>query len=97
MTPARRQVLLGALVLVGHDAEAPRRGDKERFIPVRAEDDRLAHVGPLRDFAGAWNKFLSQPAEPHRVEKLQVRERTGWPLGSERFLAKLERRLDRVL
>ncbi len=64
---------------------------------LRGEDDRLAHVGPLLEFAGDWKKFLSHPVEPLCVEKLQLHERTGRPLGSERFLAKLEKRLDRVL
>ncbi len=64
---------------------------------LKGEDDGLVHVGPLLEFAGDWKKFLAQPTEPHRIEKLRTHERTGRPLGNERFLTKLEKRLDRVL
>lgn len=39
---------------------------------LSGEDDGLAHVGPLLEFAGDWNKFLSQPVEPHRAKNLQI-------------------------
>lgn len=57
----------------------------------------MAHVEPLLKLASDWKKFPSQAAEPLCVEKLQIHERVGRPVGSERFLAKLERRPDRVL
>ena len=52
---------------------------------------------PLWATVGNWRKFLSQHAAEETGPKLRHHERTGRPLGDERFLTKLERLLNRVL
>lgn len=64
---------------------------------LKGRDDGLVRVRPLLELAGDWAKFLSLPTEAKSAEKLQAHERTGRPLGSDAFVAKLERRLRRVL
>ena len=64
---------------------------------LKRRDDGLVRVAPLLEPAGEWGKFLSQPIEPRGVERLQAHERPGRPLGNEGFVAKIERRLHRVL
>ena len=64
---------------------------------LKGSDDGLVRAKPLLKLAGDWRKFLSVPTDPKNVEKLQAHERTGRPLGGDRFVAKLERSLKRVL
>ena len=64
---------------------------------LKGRDDGLVRVEPLLGLVGDWGKFLSQPVEPDSIQKLQTHERTGRPLGSDGFVAKLERRLQRAL
>ena len=64
---------------------------------LKGRDDGLVRVEPLLELVGRWGKFLSQPIEPQTIDKLRAHERTGRPLGTDRFVAKLERRLHRVL
>jgi putative transposase len=64
---------------------------------LKGRDDVLVRVAPLLELVGDWGKFLSEPVEQEAVQKLQAHERTGRPLGSDGFVARLERRLGRVL
>jgi len=64
---------------------------------LRGRDDALVRVAPLRKMAGDWRKFLAEATTPEIIETLHSHERTGRPLGSERFVAKLEKRLHRTL
>jgi len=54
-------------------------------------------AGPLLEIVGDRRAFLSDPVADGTRKTLQLRERTGRPLGDERFLTKLEGLLDRVL
>ena len=64
---------------------------------LKGRDNALVRVEPLLELAGNWGKFLSQPIQQEIARKLQAHERTGRPLGSDSFVAKLERHLHRVL
>jgi len=64
---------------------------------LQGRDDGLVRVQPLLKLVGDWGKFLSQPIEPRSVHKLQTHERTGRPLGNDGFVARLEKRLNRIL
>lgn len=64
---------------------------------LRGKDDALVYVEPLLELVGDWGEFLSRPVEAQSVAMLQAHERTGRPLGSDGFVAKLERRLHRIL
>ncbi len=62
-------------------------------------DDALVRVRPLLDMVGKgqWGKFLGKPTAEEQGELLRQHERTGRPLGGERFLAHLESALSREL
>jgi len=64
---------------------------------LKGRDDVLVKTAPLLAMVGNWRKFLSEPTAEETGAKLRLHERTGRPLGDERFLTKLERRLHRVL
>ncbi len=64
---------------------------------LKKRDDRLVRVEPLLSLAGPWRRFLSQSQDGPAVERLQSHERTGRPIGSDAFVAKLEKRLGRTL
>ena len=61
-------------------------------------NDALVRVRPLLDMVGKgqWGKFLGKSAG-EEWELLRQHERTGRPLGGERFLARLESALSREL
>ena len=52
---------------------------------------------PLLERADDWKEFIRQPDEPAAQEALRLHERTGCPLGSEKFIVKLERLAGRLL
>jgi len=64
---------------------------------LAGRDDVLVKATPLRDIVGDWRRFLSEPSTDGRGQKLQHHERTGRPLGDERFLTKIEGLLNRPL
>ena len=64
---------------------------------LEGRDDGLVKVRPLLDRAADWGDFLDQGPEDGVHRALQSSERTGRPLGSETFLARLEAGLDRSL
>ena len=61
------------------------------------EDDNLAKGSPLLEIVHAWREFLSLAVLENEIEELRRHKRTGRPLGSDRFVEKLEDELSRVL
>jgi putative transposase len=59
-------------------------------------DDKLVKVAPLLEMAGDWKLFLGSATE-EEMEKIRRHERSGRPLGSERFVVRLESTLERLL
>jgi putative transposase len=64
---------------------------------VRGKDDALVSVAPLLEFAPNWRAFLSRVIREEDIKLLRAHEQTGRPLGSEEFLASLEKDLGRIL
>ena len=64
---------------------------------LAGEDDRLVQAGPLLERIPDWAAFLAGGMEEDDLEQIRKHSRTGRPLGSERFIARLERRLGRTL
>jgi putative transposase len=60
-------------------------------------DDRLVKVKPLLDMFGDWREFLSMGLTSKEADKFRSHERTGRPLGDDRFISSLEERLGRDL
>ena len=60
-------------------------------------DDALVKVKPLLARVEDWRGFLRAPDEEAEVERLRRHERTGRPLGSDRFVKRLERLAGRLL
>jgi len=59
-------------------------------------DDKLVKVAPFLEVTGDWKLFLGSTME-EEVERISRYERTGRPLGSERFIESLESTLERLL
>ncbi len=64
---------------------------------VTGVDDHLVQVAPLRDIVQDWRGFLLSPISDKDSDTLRKHERTGRPLGNERFVDKLEATLGRML
>ena len=64
---------------------------------VGGRDDRLVRVAPLLKRVDDWRAFLAAGTRAEDGALLARHERTGRPLGDARFVARLERRLGRVL
>ena len=64
---------------------------------LSGEDDDLVTVEPLLEMASDWRGLLRSPLSEEEIEELRRHERTGRPLGDNRFLGRLERKLDRPL
>jgi putative transposase len=62
-------------------------------------DDHLVRVAPVLELAGdvAWLDFLGEAVSEEQAALFGRHERTGRPLGSERFVECMERLLGRVL
>ncbi len=82
-------------------ARLARRARDWRWSSARAhlagEDDELVRVRPLLALAPDWREFLAAGLGAADHEAIRAGERTGRPLGSPRFVARLEKRLDRPL
>ena len=59
-------------------------------------DDKLVKVAPLLEMTGDWKLFLGSATE-EEMERIRCHERSGRPLGSERFIESLETTLERLL
>jgi len=77
---------------------------------MQVRDDRLVKVVPLLERVGDWREVLSAGGavapgtarsaagvEAEALDRFRRHERTGRPLGSDGFLARLERMLRRIL
>jgi putative transposase len=64
---------------------------------VRGRDDCLAAVTPLLQMVDDWAGFLSGGLSEEEYRTLRRHERTGRPLGSEKFVELLEKMLGRRL
>jgi putative transposase len=64
---------------------------------VSGRDDSLVKASLLLELVGDWKAFLSMGAPEDEIKQLRRHERTGRPLGSERFLGAVERQLGRTL
>jgi putative transposase len=62
-----------------------------------AHDDELAIVAPLLELVPDWQSYLREPDHNDLPDARHAHIRTGRPLGSRSFVAKLERRLGRSL
>ena len=64
---------------------------------LAGRDDLLVHVAPLLEMFGKWDDFLSRGLSDEEVDEFRCHERTGRPLGTNRFIARLEKALGRML
>jgi len=64
---------------------------------ITGVDDKLVKVAPLVEMVKDWKGFLLSGINDKEMEELRKHERTGRPLGDERFVKKLERTLQRIL
>ncbi len=64
---------------------------------LEGRDDGLVSVGPLLEREGDWRALLDRGLSEDEHKALRAGERTGRPLGSEAFVAALERDLGRPL
>ena len=64
---------------------------------ISGKDDGLVKVEPLLEMAGNWGDFLDSVLSNEELEALRSHECTGRPLGNDKFMTKLEKRLGRTL
>jgi len=64
---------------------------------LAGRDDSLVKTEPLLKRVRDWSTFLREKVEEEALEKLRGHVRTGRPLGSPAFVARLEQRLGRRL
>ena len=64
---------------------------------LAGKDDGLVSVKPLRDLVADWPGFLRQGLDDNELQTLRRHERTGRPAGNDKFIGRLENRLQRVL
>ncbi len=64
---------------------------------ISGKDDGLVKVKPLLEMAGNWRDFLNTAISQQEMEALRSHERTGRPIGNDKFMNKLEKMLERTL
>jgi putative transposase len=64
---------------------------------LRGRDDGLTALQPIKDRFPRFADLLATEPDPDLFERLRAAESIGRPLGSDRFLARLERRTGRTL
>lgn len=64
---------------------------------IAGRDDALVKVKPLLDMVGDWRRYLAQDVGQEEADTFRLHERTGRPLGDERFVTRLERLLGREI
>ena len=64
---------------------------------VEGRDDALVKVKPLLERFGEWGELLAAGLDDDEAGLLRLHERTGRPLGSPAFVARLEKLLNRAL
>jgi putative transposase len=60
-------------------------------------DDGLVRAGPLLELIPGWRDYLGDETDAAALEALRQHGRSGRPLGSARFVAKLEKKLGRPI
>jgi putative transposase len=64
---------------------------------LTGQDDDLVTVKPLLKMVDDWHKFLSSPSTEEENALIRRHEQTGRPLGSAKFIHRLENKLSRTL
>jgi len=64
---------------------------------LSGKDDVLLSTTPLLAEVRDWNEFLSATPEENLAKTMRMHERTGRPLGDDKFIGKLEVLLNRFL
>jgi putative transposase len=64
---------------------------------VAGRDDGTVQVKPLLERMPDWRAFLTEGLGAETVTLLRRHERTGRPLGTSAFLARIEKKLGRPL
>jgi len=64
---------------------------------IKRKDDCLVKVGPLLALARGWRRLLNSAATEEQIKVFREHERTGRPLGDDKFQKRLEKKLGRVL
>jgi len=64
---------------------------------LNGRDDRLVTVKPLLNYIHSWKNFLQKKVSAGEITDMQRHERTGRPIGSDRFIDQLEFETGRVL
>ncbi len=78
--------------------QAPRRYRwSSAAAHLKGRDDALVQVAPLLQMAPDWRRLLARAVKEEELNVLRAHERTGRPLGDENFLARLEKKLGRIL
>jgi putative transposase len=82
-------------------AKLARRARDWRWSSARAHlagrDDGLVKVAPLLAMVGNWAGFLADVPADEAVEAIRKSERTGRPVGTAKFIKRLETKLGRAL
>ena len=60
-------------------------------------DDALVRVNPLLEIVGDWARFLEIGLDQAEGDALRRHERIGRPLGNERFIGLIEKRIGRSI
>jgi putative transposase len=78
-----------------------KRPEKYRWSSAAAylygRDDPLVKVGGLNKMVDDWPRFFKESLDVLAIEKLRLHETTGRPLGSEKFVEKMEKILNKAL
>jgi putative transposase len=78
--------------------QAPRRYRwSSAAAHLKGRDDALVQVAPLLQMAPDWRRLLARAVKEEELNVLRAHQRTGRPLGDENFLARLEKKLGRIL
>ena len=64
---------------------------------LSGEDDRLVSIQPMLSMIGDWQAYLAMDLADEEAARIRLHERTGRPLGSPGWLARLEQVLDRSI
>ena len=64
---------------------------------AEGRDDALVRSAPLLERVEDWKEFVCEPLAADELERFRQHERTGRPLGADRFVRRLERALERTL
>jgi len=65
--------------------------------PLEGKDDALVEVEPMLSEVGDWEAYLAMDVEEAEAALMRRHARTGRPLGSADFIARLESQLRRFL